>query len=70
MTTHNTNDVATHANISTKKTKKKKKTKNTYKSLLRSIKKSSRTDEQKKADYRNKLSQSLGGGSFNKIDKL
>ena len=31
---------------------------------------STRTDEQKKTDFKNRLSRSLGGGKFNKIDNI
>jgi hypothetical protein len=67
------------SNITTEKSKKKSKknTKNkkskkkvSYKKLLRSMTQSTRTDEQKKNDYKNRLSQSLGGGRFNKIDNI
>ena len=50
--------------------KKKKKKMSAYKKLLRSIKTSSKTEEQKKEGYKKKLSKSLGGGTFNKIDSI
>ena len=56
--------------IQKKKKKSKKKRKSSYKQLLRSMTKSTKSDEQKKKEYKNKLSQSLGGGRFNKIDSI
>lgn len=53
-----------------KKGKKKKNKMNPYKKLLRSIKTSSKTEEQKKEDYKKKISQSLGGGTFSKINSI
>ena len=53
-----------------KKGKKKKKKMSSYKKLLRSIKTSSKTEEQKKEDYRTKISKSLGGGTFNKVQSI
>jgi hypothetical protein len=50
--------------------KNKKRKKSSYKKLLRSMIKSTKTDEQKKNDYTNRLSKSLGGGRFNKIDNI
>jgi hypothetical protein len=51
-------------------TKKKKKKMSAYKKLLRSIKISKKTEEQEKEDYRRKISQSLGGGKFEKVDTI
>lgn len=54
-----------------KKEKKKKKKKiGTYKKLLRSIKKSKKTEQEQKDAYRERLKQSLGGGSFTKISSI
>jgi formiminotetrahydrofolate cyclodeaminase len=53
-----------------RKKKGKKKKMSAYKKLLRSIKTPRKTEEQKKEDYRRKISQSLGGGKFNKIDNI
>jgi hypothetical protein len=63
---------ATNKDITPKKMKKSKKKskKSVYKNLLKSIKKSSRTEKEKNDDYRRKISQSLGGGDFGKIDRI
>ena len=53
-----------------RKKKGKKKKMSAYKKLLRSIKTPSKTEEQEKEDYRRKISQSLGGGKFNKIENI
>ena len=55
--------------IKTKKNKKNKK-KVSFKKLLRSMTKSTKTDEQRKTDFENRLRRSLGGGQFNKIDSI
>ena len=52
------------------KKKGKKKKMSAYKKLLRSIKTSKKTEKQEKEDYKRKISQSLGGGKFNKIDTI
>ena len=56
--------------IEKKKKKKKKKKNSAYKNLLKSIKKSSRTEKEKNDDYKRKISQSLGGGDFGKINRI
>jgi rubrerythrin len=53
-----------------KKEKKKRKKLGSYKKLLRSIKKSTKTEQEQKEAYRKRLKQSLGGGSFKKISSI
>jgi hypothetical protein len=64
------NSNQTNVQLTEKKEKKKKKKMSAYKKLLRSIKTSKKTEKQEKEDYRRKISQSLGGGKFNKIDTI
>lgn len=48
--------------------KKKKKKKSGYKAFMRKAMKSSVSDKEKKAKHLAKISKSIGGGSFNKMD--
>lgn len=58
--------------VKSEKNKKKEKKKKTgsYKKLLRSIKKSKRTEQEQKDAYRERLKQTLGGGNFAKISNI
>ena len=56
-------------NIKLKKIKKKKK-KQSYKSMMKSIMKSSSTIEERKIQNKKYLSNSLGGGKFQKFEKI
>lgn len=50
--------------------KKKKRKKNSYKSFLKSAMKSSKTEAVKKQEYKEKITDGMGGGSFSKMNKL
>ena len=52
------------------KKKKKKKKKSSYKSMMASMMKSSRTPEQRKAESKAAIAGALGGGQFQKFEKL
>lgn len=51
-----------------KKTKKKKKKAGGYKSFLKKALKSSSSDKEKKQRHLDKISRTLGGGAFDKMD--
>ena len=72
ITNHIVNDVSEVESQSVKKKKKKTKTKkkNSYKKMLRSMKKSSKTKEEQISCYKERLQRSLGGGGFDKISYI
>ena len=53
-----------------KKPNKKKKKKNSYKNLINSIVNVEKTDDQIKEEYKEKMANVLGGGTFSKLDKI
>ena len=61
------NSIEHNTNIPIKKKKKKR----SWKSKMRRLLKSKKTDAQIKEEHRNKIKESLGGGHFNKmVDRL
>jgi len=50
--------------------KKKKKKKNSYKSMMADIMKSSRSTEERKKQNKQHISNSLGGGQFEKFERI
>jgi len=53
-----------------KKKKKKKKKKNSYKDFMKSMLSPQKTSDQAREAHRDKLQKNLGGGAFEKIDKI
>mgnify|MGYP003995316811 CR=1 FL=1 len=52
------------------KKKKKKKKKNSYKSMMAAIMKSSSSTEERKQQNKQHISNSLGGGQFEKFERI
>lgn len=65
--TINKDEINTTPKLKVKKTKKKKK-KYSFKKFLKNAMKSSKTDEERKKIHQQKIKESLGGGTFSKID--
>ena len=50
--------------------KKKKKKKNNYKDMMSGIMAPTRSEEEARKEYEEKMKQTLGGGEFSKLDKI
>ena len=57
-------------NVTSPMKKKKKKKKNSYKDMMSGIMAPTRSEEEARKEYEEKMKQTLGGGEFSKLDKI
>ena len=69
-TTENILDKSKQNTIEKKEKKKKKKKKNSYKKMMKNIMKSTRSKKEIKEENIKQISTSLGGGEFEKFEKI